>query len=160
MALQNMNVTARNASVKLQWDPRFAANAGNAFGDKLQKEADAMILESIEAYIPMGDGILIKSGIAHTRIGSGKLIWRTPYARYLYYGMLMVDPLYHIGAFHDTKTGRFWSRRGVPKVLTSTKLKFNDGGIRGSKWPERWKNDNLLKTQKAIGIRAERLLHS
>lgn len=46
---------------------------------------------------------------------NGKLVWATPYARYLYYGVLMVD----------SKTGSPHARKGDKKVLTSKELEYS-----------------------------------
>ena len=46
---------------------------------KAQAPLDAMVLQDSNYFVPL------KSGIINTRIGSGEVIWRTPYARRLYY---------------------------------------------------------------------------
>lgn len=66
---------------------------------------------------PFLNGVLIASVRLQTVIGEGKLVQDTPYARYQYYGKLMVDPITLKGSFYDPKTGRHWSRPGVSKVM-------------------------------------------
>lgn len=52
---------------------------------KAQAPLDAMVLQDSNYFVPLKTGTLQKSGIINTRIGSGEVIWRTPYARRLYY---------------------------------------------------------------------------
>lgn len=47
--------------------------------------------------------------------GEAQIIYPGPYARYLYYGKLMVDP----------ETGSAWARKGASKVKTDRNLVFN-----------------------------------
>lgn len=156
----NQIKSTQGIEARIVWNPKFIRNVDNAFGrgNQLQKFIDATILESIEPYLPRDTGELVTSGKLNTVIGSGRLIWKTPYARYLYYGMLMVDPVFGVGAFHDPVTGRFWSRRGVRKVLTDVPLKFRGGGKRGSFWAERYLRDNLSALEKNIQLKAGELL--
>ena len=151
-----------NAKVSLEWEPRFAANFDRVFapGGELQKRIDAALLEGMEPYLPHDTGMLRNSGIINTVIGSGELVWRTPYARYLYYGILMVDPLYGKGAFHNHETGQFWSRKGVKKIKDpeERKLEFRGGGNRGSHWGERWKNDHIIEFSRNISREAGEML--
>ena len=50
-----------------------------------------------------------------TRVDESFVIYPGPYARYLYYGKLMVDP----------ETGSPWAKKGATKVLTDRNLVFN-----------------------------------
>ena len=73
--------------LKIDFDPdtvqlRFRESASRA-----QKKLDSAVLKDSNFYCPMYQSVLQKSGIAHTVIGSGQIIWRTPYARAQYYGM-------------------------------------------------------------------------
>ena len=164
MVFNSPRVTTINTdagiSLKLAWNPAFvsAANSVLSRGGELQKVIDATILESIEPYMPFDTGELRNSGYRNTVIGSGKLVWRTPYARYLYHGLLMVDPVYGKGAFHDPVTGRYWSRRGVKKIVSDTPLKFRGGGKRGARWADRWVSDNLEAFEKNLNRKAGELL--
>jgi hypothetical protein len=54
---------------------------------KLQKFIDATILKGLEPFVPFREGTLTRSGIINTVIGSGKIIYKTPYARKMYYGV-------------------------------------------------------------------------
>ena len=152
------------AYVKIKWNPEFLRAVANTFseGGTLQQWVDSSILESITPYLPFDTGMLAASGRLNTIIGSGKIIWNTPYAQYLYYGLLMVDPDYLIGAFHNPITGRFWSRPSVKKIpdpqgrqLQFQKLQPKSGPF----WAERWMEDNLVEFTKNLTIKAGELIH-
>lgn len=51
----------------------------------VQVKLDAKILADSNYFCPLKQGVLQKSGIMQTVLGSGRLIWRTPYARKQYY---------------------------------------------------------------------------
>lgn len=51
-----------------------------------QRKLDAQVLKDSNFYCPMDTGILQKSAILNTVIGSGRIIWNTPYAHEQYYG--------------------------------------------------------------------------
>lgn len=104
------------------------------------------IIRNCDPYVPMDQSILKNSAYYE----NGEIVYNTPYARYQYYGKLMVDPLYQKGAFFNEDYG-FWSRKGVKKVLTDRDLHYsnNSTGLRGSHWVERmWadKGDSILKS--------------
>ena len=89
------------------------------------------VLDDINEYVPDDQDGLIDSSAIHSDIEHGELVWATPYVRYLYHGVLMVDPL----------TGSPWAREGQTKVLASPKvqLKFDKqkNPKAGSHWCER-----------------------
>ena len=127
---------------------------GFGIGEAVQKQVDESVLKYCEPYLPFDRGILRDSGYTATVIGSGKVIWDTPYARYQYYGKLMVDPVYRVGAFYNPNYG-FWSRRGVQKELTEKPLNYHGGGLRGSHWASRmWadrKRDIINEAKAVVG---------
>ena len=52
---------------------------------KTQAGLDSLILSDSNYFCPIKTGTLQKSAIINSRIGSGELVWRTPYARRQYY---------------------------------------------------------------------------
>lgn len=54
---------------------------------KAQIKLDAQVLTDSNYYCPLKTGTLQKSAQINTVIGSGLVIWRTPYARRQYYGV-------------------------------------------------------------------------
>lgn len=61
------------------------------------------------------NGILMKVAVLGTKIGSGRIYYNSPYARYQYYGKLMVSSV----------TGSAYAKSGESKVLTDKDLKYN-----------------------------------
>lgn len=52
---------------------------------KVQQFIDSEVLRKTDPYVPMDTGTLKSSGTRHTKIGSGNVVYKTPYARRLYY---------------------------------------------------------------------------
>lgn len=115
--------TARfvNGKMQLKWNKSFAPKMKQKYVTA-QEFIDNAVLHDCEPYVPFRTGVLVFSGILSTKVGSGTVSWTTPYARYLYYGRVMVP-----------------SPFGGPKILTNRKLKFHAGGKRGAFWFERAK---------------------
>lgn len=55
--------------------------------ERAQKYLDSQVLKDTDKYVPMRTGILAKSGILATRIGSGTIEYSAPYAKRVYYGV-------------------------------------------------------------------------
>lgn len=101
------------------------------------------VARATDEYVPMQTGVL--AGTAMRFIEPTAIHYIAPYAVYLYEGELMVDPKYKIGAFHNEKTGRFWSRKGVQKILDpkGRRLKYDTTAHpkAGDHWADRaWKD--------------------
>ena len=60
---------------------KFKVNINTA-----QEKLDAQIIKDSNYYCPLKTGTLQKSAIINTKIGSGLIVWKTPYARSQYYG--------------------------------------------------------------------------
>lgn len=80
---------------------------------------------------------LTKSLANRTKVDGGTIIYPGPYARFLYYGKVMIDPA----------TGSTWAPKGGTKVLTGKDLKFNHAihSKAQSHWFEASKAQNLKK---------------
>lgn len=75
----------------------FTANLalnGNAIKNKIdaktartQREFDAMVLADSNYFIPIKTHVMEGSSILNTKIGTGEIVWRTPYVRRQYYGV-------------------------------------------------------------------------
>ena len=52
---------------------------------QVQAPLDALILQDSNFFCPIKTGALQKSAIINSRLGSGELVWKTPYARRQYY---------------------------------------------------------------------------
>jgi hypothetical protein len=82
---QRRVIQTRGGEIVMDWDPRFA-NHRNDLYNRAQRYVDAQVLYKSEAFIPVRSGLLMQSGRRCTRIGSGEVIWKTAYARPVYYG--------------------------------------------------------------------------
>lgn len=65
---------------------KFIAKFGVGEGGHVQKAVDAAVIRECFPYVPFDEGILAGSANTATEIGSGEVVYDTPYARYLYYG--------------------------------------------------------------------------
>ncbi len=106
--------------VDFKWDKDFKDKWDTKFSEA-QKVVDSEVIRLSDPYVPFQTGILKKSGILGTKIGSGEVVYNAPYARYLYYGKLMIGT--------------------APKVLTEEPLEYHGAPRRGAYWFERMKED-------------------
>jgi hypothetical protein len=111
---KNVTITQGGASMKLVWGKSFAVDRNHSFSD-VQKFVDSESIRLMVPYTPMRNGILQKGAVLGTKIGSGEIHYNIPYARYQYYGKLMVSSL----------TGSAFATRGESKVLTEKDLVYN-----------------------------------
>ena len=111
----------KSGKAVLKWNPDFSRKWNNKYTNA-QKFVDSEVLRLSDKYIPFKTGFLKKSGILGTDIGSGTVEWIAPYARYLYYGKVMVGK--------------------APKKVTDIDLVYIGGPQRGSFWFERMKIDH------------------
>lgn len=102
-----------NTSI-LVWSNSFAANRSQQFSDA-QKFIDSECIRYAAPYTPMRNGFLVRAATIGTRIGAGLIKYASPYARYQYYGKVMVSRI----------TGSPYARAGESKVLTSRNLHYD-----------------------------------
>ena len=92
-------------------------------GGDAQKFHTANVLRRIKRYMPFVSGMTYKVTVAQTDISRPYIITDTPYAKYLFYGKVMVDPKLRIAGFMTPEGWR--SRKNVPKVRTNRDLQYN-----------------------------------
>lgn len=114
----------------------FSAALRKKLSDAGPRAAHAVavqIAKDTEPFVPAQT----KSLVNRTQVVENMVIYPGPYARFLYYGELMVDP----------ETGSAWARKGANKVLTGTDLniKKNVHGLAQSHWFEASKSMNKDK---------------
>jgi len=68
----------------IAFDPNFRQNTDNKF-TAAQKFIDSEVLRLSDPYVPFRTGMLKKSGISGTVIGSGLVEYTAPYGRQQYY---------------------------------------------------------------------------
>ena len=100
---------------------------------KAEHTVALQIRKDTSPYVPALNGSLDK----RTRVDGSEVTYPGPYARYLYYGKLMVDP----------ETGSSYAPKGTTKVLTDKNLVFNKAmhAQAQSHWFEASKAENLEK---------------
>ena len=112
---KNAEIKAQKAKVNLVWKQTFSRDNTERFTD-VQKFVDSECIRLMVSYTPMRNGILMKTAVLGTKIGSGHIYYNSPYARYQYYGKLMVSSV----------TGSAYAGSGESKVLTNTNLIYSN----------------------------------
>lgn len=112
--------------------------------DKAQHAVAIQAQKDTSPYVPALTGSLDQ----RTRVDGNQIIYQGPYARYLYYGKLMVDPT----------TGSSYAPKGGTKVLTDKNLVFNKAMHSQAQdhWFEASKSENMDKWLRVAGKAAKR----
>lgn len=98
---------------------------------KVQKKFTTECAQHMDKYVPFRQGLL-----RNTRfIGDDFVLYQGPYARNMYYGVVMVDPQTGAAGFLTAKGWR--SRVGVRKILSGREYKYNHAPQRGKLWDKR-----------------------
>lgn len=104
---------------------------------RVQQVVTNEVLRLSDPYIPFDEGRLKDSG--HIENGTD-VVWNTPYAHYMWEGIVYEDPELHSAGF-QLKDGGWRSRKGVSKVPTDRKLTYQGEATRGEKWVSRMLQD-------------------
>jgi hypothetical protein len=111
---QPTGVKNQTGSFSLKWNENFSATRSVQF-TKAQKFVDSEVIRRMAPYTPMDKGGLYKSPIIGSKIGSGEIHQNMPYAKYQYYGKVMVS----------VRTRSAWAKSGEKKVLTNVDLVYS-----------------------------------
>lgn len=123
-----------------------------AVGGPIQQFIDSEVLRLMVPYTPMDTGAMIQSAIAGTVIGSGKIEYNSPYARYLYYGEVYGP---NIPKKENGMIVGYWSpskKQPTGRPLTYSTERHP---LAGKLWFERMKadhKDDILKGAIAIAM--------
>ncbi len=100
------NVTLKNGSAKavLKWNPDFGSTYTAKF-TRAQRFVDSEVLRFCSARVPLQTGMLQKSGILGTVVGSGEVRYIAPYSGPQYYMTARSRP-------YDANRGSYWFERG------------------------------------------------
>lgn len=117
---------------------RIAAQMASA-GPKAKHAMALQMAKDTEPYVPART----KSLANRTRVEDDVIIYPGPYARFLYYGKLMIDP----------KTGSSWATKGATKVVTGKNLDISTAvhGKAQAHWFEASKAQNKQKWVRVAG---------
>lgn len=88
----------------------------------------------LQPYTPHREGNLEQN----VKIGAGTITYNAPYAAYVYFGEMYVDPEYKKGGFTSDGT-TWWSRPGIRKIPSGRPLQYRkDHNPKASKeWDKR-----------------------
>lgn len=111
---KSAEIKSQKAKVSLAWKQTFGKDRTAAFASA-QKFIDSECIRLMVPYTPARNNILYKSPTLGTKIGSGRIYYLSPYARYQYYGKLMVSSI----------TGSSYAAHGEKKVLTDKDLVYD-----------------------------------
>ena len=126
-----------SARLDVNLDPNDILQAyGLERGGRVQRTIDQKVIDYCTPYVPASPRRTLKfSAQMTTDVGSGEVIWNTPYARYQYFGFVMTD-----------EAGRTCVGPGEKKpVITDRPLDYDQAqnDMAGSHWFERMKADRL-----------------
>ena len=88
--------------------------------DRAESALAQQVMKDTIPFVPALTGSLTQ----RTRVVGNEVIYPGPYARFLYYGKVMVDPNINAAGFL-TKDGTWRSRKGAAKVLTDRNLTYD-----------------------------------
>ncbi len=77
-------VITEGGKAELKWNVNFKSKWQTRFSEA-QEFVDSEVLRTCEPFVPLRTGMLIKSGILGTYIGSGEVSYIAPYAKSQYY---------------------------------------------------------------------------
>lgn len=122
--------------LKFKVRDNFTEAAAHAIAKGASKAEHIVAIQAAKdtsPYVPMLTGSLN----TRTQIDGNVIIYPGPYARYLYYGKLMIDP----------NTGSAWAKEGATKVTTDKNLVFTQTAHPQAQdhWFEASKAQNLDK---------------
>lgn len=87
---------------------------------RIQKYIDQEVVRRMALFTPYGTGALQNSAY----VKCGEVTYTVPYAKFLYYGKVMVSP----------STGSTWAKAGEEKVVANRRLTFKGAPMRGPYW--------------------------
>lgn len=118
--------------IKLEFDEKAVlARLNLESGGKVQYALDSVIVRTTDPFVPMDTGTLAQTVRG---VGTGRIEYIQPYARYQYFGMAMVAP-----------NGSAFAKLGETKHLNGIPLNYNRSkhALAGPYWFERSKAENL-----------------
>lgn len=102
--LYTVNHVNGKTSCRLSWNKNFGSKTTSSFS-KAQVYIDNEVLKFCSKRVPFDTGMLQKSGVLGTVIGSGTITYVAPYAAYQYYSTAKSRP-------YDANRGAMWFERG------------------------------------------------
>jgi len=107
---------------------------------RAQKIFTLTCAKEMDPYVPMQQGILKNTRL----IGADSVTYLGPYARFHYYGKLMLGILTHSA----------WARKGERKAVTEVDLDYHGAPKRGPFWDRRMWTDKKEKIVRVVAAAA------
>lgn len=122
---------------------------------RVQQIFTNLCAKEMDGYTPMRQGILKNTRI----IAPDSVTYITPYARNMYYGVVMVDPITGKAGIlimdKTTQEQRWISRKGVRKIPSDREYSYHGAPKRGKLWDVRmwadYKKKIVANVAKAAG---------
>jgi hypothetical protein len=136
-----------NGVFEFKWSPDFVSVMDKRFKNA-QEYIDSACIRLMVPYTPMRTGLLMESAKLGTVIGSGEIVYLSPYARYLYYGEVYSPS---IPILEGTELVGFFSPPGQKKHPTGREMSY-DTSVHpqaGKLWFERMKADHAEEIREA-----------
>ena len=105
---------------------------------RVQQAVTNEVLDQSDPYVPFKSGKLKHSG--HIENGTD-IVWKSPYAHYMWAGIVYEDPVLHCAGFRTENGWR--SRKDVEKIPSKPEreLTYHNGELRSAKWVEKMMQD-------------------
>ena len=105
--------------VDIKWDPQTVRERLS----KAQKFIDSECIRQMKPYTPFRTGMLERSATLGTVIGSGHIVYNSPYARYQYYGVVYGPniPIYENGILVGFRSPK--QKHKTNRMLTYSKAR-------------------------------------
>lgn len=106
-------------NVDIKWDPQAVRERLS----KAQKFIDSECIRQMKPYTPFRTGMLERSATLGTVIGSGRIVYTSPYARYQYYGVVYGPniPIYENGILVGFRSPK--QKHKTNRMLTYSKAR-------------------------------------
>lgn len=130
-----------NVKVKVEFDKNKILSKEKLRKQKSKKALINQIIKDTTPYVPMQEGTLYQSAISNQTRYDDKIVWNGPYARFLYFGKVMIGKITH----------RAWAKEGETKIVTNKALTYGrTHPLAGPKWYERAKKACNVKWIKIV----------
>lgn len=86
----------------------FEKKFGLQTSGPVQRAIDAAVIRYTDPYVPYKTGALARSVNTNTVLGSGAIVYNTPYAARMYY-----NPQYHFNTEKHPQAGGYWFERAM-----------------------------------------------
>lgn len=123
---------------KFDFDKNKCKRKYDNYNKQARKILKNEVVKDTDKFVPYGNGIVSKSAINSINSDNDYIIYKGPYARFLYYCLVMVG----------IRTNRPWAKKGEIKVVANPKRALTFSGshpLACARWFEKSRSINLKK---------------